>query len=362
MNEFLSRLLEELQRAHDPDRRAELLARIAGIQARLGDFEGSRKAIEDLRSIYGDGRSGVVTISIMLAEGILHYYESFRPQALDRFSRAQLLSIGMNYGRGIALSSAWMSNYYFEFEEYEEMANSLRLAVRHSDSDNYDAIARTGMVLSSAFSISGNSNAAQYWFMQAREAAAKTGDRLIIEGLLYNKAAFLVTHARAENCIEAVHVDHLRMLRMEVSSAKNFQELSKMASLPEHLRLWDARLRMLEGDFKSAEVLLREIREGRRFSNHNFSKAFVDLEIAYCQANSGNMADARESFPPLNEQDFGHLDVDEQLVAAWIKQKLAELDPHFGDPVNARQLTETAAGAYRAMMDGLGQKLSEFVQ
>jgi hypothetical protein len=362
MNEFLSRLLEDLQRAHSPDRRAELLARIAGMRARLGDFDGSRKAVEDLRAIYGDGRSGVVTVSIMLAEGMLHFYESFRPQALDRFSRAQLLSIGMKYDAGIALSSAWKSNYHFEFEEYEEMAAALRLAVRHADKENLDAISRIGITLFSAFSIAGNGDAAQHWFMRAREAAAKNGDRLTIEGLLYSRAAFLVTHARAENCIQAVDVDHLRMLRMEVSSAKNFQDLSKMASLPEHLRLWDARLRMLEGEYRSAEEVLREVRDGRRFASHNFSTAFVDLEIAYCQAYAGDVASAQETLSALPEQDFGNLDVDEQLVAAWIKQKLSELDTQFGDPVKARLLTESAVIAYRAMMDDLGGKLSEFAQ
>lgn len=362
MNEFLAKLIEELARSKGPDQRAELLARIAGIRARLRDFDGARKAIDDLRAIYGDGRSGVVTVSIMLAEGLLHQFESFRRQALDKFTRAQVLSIGMGYEAGIALSSAWKANYHFEFEEYEQMVQALRLAVLHTQSTNYDAATRLGITLFNAFAITGNNTAAQYWFMQAREAAAKNKDRSSIEALLYNRAAFLITRARAENCFTPIALDHLKALRMDISSAKNFQDLSNIGTLPEHLRLWDARLKILECEYGLAESILREIRGEERFSNHNFSKSFIDLEMAYCQANSGNLVEALSGFPELGGQAFDGLDVDEQLVAAWIKQRLAELDTRFGDPVQAKQLTDSAASSYRTMMDSLSGKLSEFIR
>jgi hypothetical protein len=119
---------------------------------------------------------------------------------------------------------------------------------------------------------------------------------------------------------------------------------------------------MLEGEYELAAALLREIRDEQTFASHNFSKAFIDLEISYCRANSGDLAGAENGLPALSEQDFDHFDVDEQLVAAWIKQKLAELDSRFGDPVEAKLLTESAAEAYQAMMGGLSSKLSEFTQ
>ena len=135
-----------------------------------------------------------------------------------------------------------------------------------------------------------------------------------------------------------------------------------MKSLPGHLRLWDARLKILEGEYQAAETVLRELRDEKRFAAHNFTKGLIDLEVAYCQAYDGRLADAQASFSSARDDNFEHLDVDEQLVAAWIKQKLAELGPEFGDVVEARLLKESAANAYRSMMDDLGARLAEFVR
>lgn len=84
MNEFLERLLRELQQVHDPERRAELTARIAGIRARTGDFDDAKRNIHELRGICGDGTSGAVTVPINLAEGLVHHYRALRAELEDK--------------------------------------------------------------------------------------------------------------------------------------------------------------------------------------------------------------------------------------------------------------------------------------
>jgi hypothetical protein len=360
MNEFLERLLTELPQTHDPDRRAELLARIAGIRARLGDFDGAKRNIEELRAIYGDGRSGVVTVSINLAEGLVHHFGTFRPQALDRFNRAQVLSVAMKYDAGVALSSAWKANYHFEFEEYGEMARCLLLATQHASAEDHDALTRLGMVLFNAFTMLGNKKAAQHWFMRTKDAASSNRDRSSIEALLYNKAAFSITRARAEHCLCPVSHDDLRSIRMDALSAKNYQDLSKLASLPEHLVLWDARLKILEGDYSGAQSLLVAIRDSERFASHNFSKSFIDLEIAYCQGMSGDLTFARSLPLSSTEYAFEDFDVDEQLVAAWMKVRLADLDETLIDREVTQAKLDQRAQAYQGMMNRLADQLGAF--
>lgn len=360
MNEFLQRLLNELSQATDPDRRAELLARIAGILARLRDFEGAKRTIDDLRSIYGDGRSGVVTVSINLAEGLVHHFGSFGPQALDRFNRAQVLSVAMKYSAGVALSSAWKANYHFEFEEYDEMARCLLLARQHSSEDNYDAMTRLGMILFNSFTMVGDTRAAQLWFLRTKDAASKNRDRSSIEALLYNRAAFSVTRARAEHCLAPVTPEALRDLRMDVQSAKNYQDLSKLASLPDHLVLTTARLNMLEGNYEQARELLLTLRDSDRFAKHNFSSSFIDLEIAFCKAKVGDLSAARAL--PLASPDFafGTFDVDEQLVAAWLKLQFADMDETLASKQDALAGLQRSRDQYEAMMQRLASHLVSF--
>lgn len=360
MNEFLERLLKELLQVHDPDRRAELLARIAGIRARVGDFDGAQQTIDELRAIYGDGRSGVVTVSINLAEGLVHHYRAFRPQALDRFTRAQVLSVAMKYSPGVALSSAWKANYHFEFEEYEDMSRCLLLAVQHVTETDHDALTRLGMILFNAFTMLGDTKASQSWFLRTKDAALANKDRSSVEALLYNKAAFSVTRARVEHCLAPIGREELRTIRMDALSARNYREISRLASLPEHLVLWDARLKILEGDYASALPQLAEVRDSDRFSAHNFSKAFIDLEIAYCQAMCGDLSTARSL--PLQSSDFAfeNFDVDEQLVAAWMKVRLGELDHALAVQEGTQATLDKCAEQYKKMMGRLADQLTPF--
>lgn len=84
MNEFLERLVKEQQQVHDPERRAELTAPIAGIRARAGDFDDAKRNIDEPRAICGDGRSGVVAVSINLAEGLVHHCRALLAELGDK--------------------------------------------------------------------------------------------------------------------------------------------------------------------------------------------------------------------------------------------------------------------------------------
>jgi tetratricopeptide (TPR) repeat protein len=360
MNEFLSKLRSRLRSAETADERAEILAKMAGILARLQRFDEARQTIDELRKTYADGRSGVVTVWIMVAEGLVHHYEQFRPEATDRMTRAQVLSVAMKYDPVIALASAWKAQFHFEFGVYDEMLKCLELAVKHTDDKNHDANIRMSIVLCNAFMISGDAPAAQHWFMRARRSAEKNEDRASIEALLYNRAALRITRARAENCLRAIEGDELRGIRMEVLSAVNYQALSQLASLPEHLRLWDARLKILEGEFQSALDTLIQTREEPRFAEHNFSRNYIDLEIAYCEFQVGRVDEALVIFEKIRDVSFDEFDVDEQMVAAWLRHRLAEADNRFSSGFETVSELHSATGRYEETMSSLARGLLPF--
>ncbi|MFO1286748.1 MAG: hypothetical protein U1F49_09575 [Rubrivivax sp.] len=87
---YIDRLKQAIADARDPSIRAMLRAELAGSVARLGEFSTAEAEIADLRSEFGDGRSGRVSIMIMCAEAQLIYYKDLGEQARDRMMRAQL--------------------------------------------------------------------------------------------------------------------------------------------------------------------------------------------------------------------------------------------------------------------------------
>ena len=189
MSQLLLRLRAELQATDDAERQAELLARIAGQLARLGQFDQARQAIAELRAIYGDGRSGRATVWIMLAEGLVHFYSECHALALDRMTRAQVLAVAMKLSDVVAIVSAWKAQIEFETPKYDAMIQSLNIGLTHVSDDDLDAQTRLAIVLSNSFMICGDVDEAQRWFIRGRNYALRNGDQASIEALLYNRAA-----------------------------------------------------------------------------------------------------------------------------------------------------------------------------
>jgi hypothetical protein len=296
----------------------------------------------------------------MLAEGLTQLYEQLTPVAADRIKRALALGVAMKYPTMIALSAAWKAHLEFEWGDYEEMVKSLKIAEEHCDDGNLDAATRLAMVLCNAFTICGDRSSSQRWFLRAKDLASKNGDQPSTMALIYNRAAFLTTRARAENCIQELSRDLLHPIRMEFESARNFQGLTQLVAFPSHLQLWDARLQILEDKFHPAIQALNAVRTQSPFAEHNFSQAFIDLEICYCQLRSGQTDVALGTFERTKILELHQMDVDEQMVGAWLMWKLAAADARFGAQSGCLEEFEKTRRVYEGTMSGLLAQLSSF--
>jgi hypothetical protein len=340
---LLARLRRDLAQATDPVDRAELRARIGCCYARNGSFDEAQLAVKDLRSGFGDGRSGRVTIWIMLTEGLIHWYSDISPKGLDRIVRAQLLSQAMKYRTGIAVSSAWKAHIDFEMSNFDAMFQSLRLSIANTSQEDNDASARVAIVMANAMSLVGDFDGTRYWFMRGRDHALKDGDQASIDALQYNRAGMALAWVRAENCIERVRPENVRKVRLELDSSKNLNAINGIEALDNHTRMSNARLLILEGHFDQAIVELKGVRGGHPFADFNFNTALVDLEISFCEFRLNKVDDALRLYQSIDMGTIGDLQIDDQLVAASIRCELTKADGRFGD-VNAHttQLSELA--------------------
>lgn len=357
MSQLLARLDEELKLASTNVERAEILARRGSYLARVGQFAETREIISKLREDFGDGRSGHVTAWIMLTEGLLHLFENLSPLALDRVARSQILGLAMKDASVVAIASAWKAHIEFETSDFESMIKSLQMAIAHATDSDHDANARLAMVLSDSFLLCGEMRSAQAWFMRSREHALKDGDQASIEALLYNRAAFSLARLRAERCFTEIDNKRLSHLRMEIASAKNLQNLTRITAFTNFIHLCEARLLILEERYSLAIDALANIRSAQPFADYNFNQSFVDLEMSFCLQRLGRHTEAKSIYSFVDWASFERLDIDEQLVAAWMRRSMCAEDPSIGVESDAKELLESLSLKYEDMrlqlLDGL---------
>jgi tetratricopeptide (TPR) repeat protein len=346
----------------DPQRRAVLLAKKAIYLARSGQFQSAQTITAELRSNFGSGQSAQVTAWIMLLEGIRLLYEEISPNAIDRVRRAQFLAMAIKDRPLISLSSAWKAHLEFERSDFPEMAKSLRTSIDSATDADHDAIARHAMVLADVHFLCGDRVQAQNWFMRSRSHAVKSGDQATTEALLYNRAAFGTAWLRAERCFSVGESSDLTLTRLEVASARNFQDMTKISAFSHLISLCEARLLILEAEFERAIGALRIVRDQGPFANYNFSQEIIDLEISYCQKQLGRTDEASMTYDRIRDADFADMDVDDRLVVAWLRSEITKNSPEFGDHETESRKLEAMRHEYSASRRAIQDLLTQFKQ
>jgi tetratricopeptide (TPR) repeat protein len=241
------------------------------------------------------------------------------------------------------------------------MARSLDHAFANATSTDHEVLARLYMILANARMSVGDRAAANELYMLSRHHAIECGDQAAIDAVIYNKAAFALAWLRAQVCFGRSDQEQLRQLRVELASAKTYQQLVGVAAFSNFVFLWEARLLVASGDHSSAIPALKAVRSMQPFAKYNFHESLVDLEIAYCYACLGNRELACEAARDAVRADLAQLHDDDKLVAAWLRCKLIEAEPDLGDITAARTLLAQAGQEFdagckelREALDGLG--------
>ena len=360
MSQFLLKLEHQLLSVHDPVARAELLARRACSLARLGRFDEARVAVLDLRKYFGEGQSAFATVWIMLTEGLINFYAELDPIALDRISRAQFLSIAMKHHHLIAISSAWRAHLEFETSDFEAMIRSLELVRSNAGPEDHESLTRMSIVLCNAFTFCGDRTQAQVWFLHGRNHALKEGDQASIEAMLYNRATFGLARLRALYFQPQIFTEDISLIRLEINSSQNFQNLTRNTAMSNHIWLWTARLLVLEEKYDLAIEAYTSVRSERPFATNKTSQSVIDLEIAYCNFKLNRNEIALIGYQLFDTVSYQKMHEDERLVAASMRWQMALVDSRFGSSEELKCQLKDAVDVYQKAVVVLASRLAVF--
>ncbi len=353
MSQLLMRLDARIREARDEVVLGELKVRKACYLARTGFAEDARRLIEDLRVDFGAGQNARISAWIMLAEGLVDYFECPGAVAKDRIARSELIAVATRDPELAALACAWKAQVEFEFSEFNAMARSLRKAFDFARPENNEANSRIAINISNCFFLCGDRAAGQKWFMISRDHALREGDQATIDALLYNKAAFSTASLRAKRCFEVLDRGQVELVRLEVASALNFQKLAGIIAVNHLVLLSEARILLLLEDFEGALKALRSIYKQGPFAAHNFDKSIIDLEISYCLFKMGQKSDGQAVLSASLPLDPERVDLDERLTYFWLRRELYAMGAENIDSVSASREFDRVAPEYLSYRDHL---------
>ena len=361
MTPLLTRIDQELATCTDPSRRGELLAERACYLARIGQTDRARALIDHLRSQFGDGSVARVSILVLIAEGLVLYFEDFNPLARDRMLRASVLAQAIEAKDIASLAFAWLAHIEFNRLSFLDMARAIRRCTRYADCMSVAAKARLFLVLADSNLYAGRAQVARRYYELARLAAVDVGDEATIAAMLYNRAALTLDLIRIGEALGTVDPEWATFLELHVDSACNFHAATNDRSLPQLLAAARGRLLLVKGEFRTAADILEPLVSSPLAFAADAASLLLKLEYCLCLVETGSNSEATALFEQFELEPMPPLSSDEDLMLTYLSIRIAS---RLKRPVShgfRLQHLEHLRSVHLSEMQSLCQLLDEFV-
>lgn len=323
---FLADLNQRILMARSLTERGDLEARRAIYLSRMGNINAAREEVATLREQYGDGRYPEVSILIMLAEGLLYYFEDLSDRAHERVTRAYALGSAMQSGRCLPLIASWLAHLEFAASRYERVARLVDEHLSAAERTDPSALLRFCLVIADGFLHCGDRSSSQYWYSRARTLACSIGDRVSLGAAMYDRSAFGLSWRRVQLCARSSASDDIDpvLLRMEAMASYRYQEITGVTALS-HLSMVSLAYAHFQcGDHQAALAILQPIVDALGNLEARTKVTSVEGELALCLIAVGRSEEAARLLGGFESSDFRHLDLDDQLVLVASMLRVAE--------------------------------------
>lgn len=288
-SKLLSDLLLTARETRDRNTWAKSVCRAASHYARQGSGDEAIKSIAEVRSKFQEGLEPEVACWLMLAEGILHFFQTNSKMAYDRTQRAYALSKALDISDAIPSCAAWMAHLEFNASQYEKMISHLNeslLSARHND---HQAGARASLVLADAYHFAGSFDESKPWYARCRLHATAEGDNATLSAMLHNVAAFRASNVRLADAFDVFDPAESHRAWLEAQSAYAYDCAVGSTGLQLLLPLLRGQILTVERRYQEAIALLRSIDIN---SLHTRLIPLVHADIAWCLAGEGRLDEA----------------------------------------------------------------------
>jgi hypothetical protein len=325
---YVVKLNSEIEQSVDEVERARLECYLAFYWARSGELDRAEAIRDRLRAKYGTGNYPRLSILIMCAEALIHYFRDQSPESLDRMRRAHLLSSAMRDNELIALTSAWLATFFFNVGQYSSMRTAIGDAISHRVAGDEIVRCRVSMIVASVGLVIGNLDSANRWYSEAHSSAVAMGDQAAIGAIIYNRAALRVHSLRVNHALLALDGPSpaYKMAMAEVESAMNYQATVQLSSLNYLLFIAKAGALILGRQLSEAATLIQEILGTTSLSLTPRERVLLEVDNLVIAASMGEPSELLSfASDPNNEVRLQKCDPEEQFVA-WtlIHQALSQ--------------------------------------
>ncbi len=351
---LLRTLAAEANSSTDRDTWARAVCRSASHYARQGHTEEAMAAIATVRAKFGTELSVSTGTWLMLAEGIMHFFDDRWEQGFDRARRAYGIAFAANLNSAKATCAAWMAHMHFNALRYSEMATHIDEALTLADPNDHQARARASLVLADALHFAGDFQLARPWYERTRLHATAEGDEATLSAMLHNVAAFRAGNVRIADTFDSASPIEAKHALMQANSAWNFDSAIGTASFQMLVPLIQGQLLAVQRDFLAAERMLMTVDPGALESK---SVPLLWVDLAWCLASQGRSAEALTYAEKASELLDAKTDIDE---VAYINSRLSQVAFIRGDTADAAMRLTNATAAlstHRAVQDSLKQRL-----
>lgn len=281
---LLATLNAQASSTRDPVVWARAVCRAASHFARHGQTKEALISIGVVRAQFGTELHHEVASWLMLAEGVLHFFQVQTRESYDRIRRAYGLAVALKTVSALPSCAAWMAHFEFNECMYDKMALHLEEALTLATADDHQAWARASLVMADAYHLAGEYALARPWYEKVRLRAAAEGDDATLSAMLYNVAAFRASNVRIADAFGMEMAKEAHRAGMETSSSYIYDHVIGATGL-------DFLTKMLRGliftiDKKYNEGLsMFETIDLKRGQKRMLSTTYVDM--GWCNANIG---------------------------------------------------------------------------
>lgn len=342
---LLARLDAGIAAAKTPLAADCLKAERAVYLARQGRFEEVAEVLAALHRRY-DVRPNVrISCWLGVAEGLQSFFSDMGPSARDKLLRTHALSGSAGLTPLRALSAAWLAHIDYLRMDVAGMTRHAGEALQIAEPDHDAARSRANLVVAQALHEAGRFDLAQPWYARARLHANAEGDDATLSALMYNMASLRAANVRQAVLGGSANRAEEQHLMLSADSARRFEFMVGVNSLPDFAPLIRAQILSTEGHPQIALALYEKHMAAGLAQGLAYLKASMLADQAWTRVQVGQheaaLADALAAQACLDPTG-------QPGDIAPAHSRLAQVFDALGDEAAANAERVLAAQAWRA--------------